>query len=401
MKTALPSKGFLTVTHFTDALRRQVTALVVGTMTAGAVLLSGCAFVNTNVPTTAAKDPHASEFPANIILLIGDGMGVSHVTAAKIELGTLHMERLTAGGLVTTFASNRLVTDSAASGTAFATGHKSYNGAISVSPDGEPLKTVLEYAEERGLATGLVVTCSVTHATPAVFAAHVDSRQKDGEIARQIVSSGVDVLFGGGWSFFLPSTEPGGARTDGLNLLDSLRERMPVALSVEQFRNLPDTDTAAALFCAGHPPTVDAREPSLAELTDRALKILSRDEDGFFVMIEGSQIDWAGHENNHGWLMDEMADFDEAVGVVMDFAETDGRTLVVVTADHETGAYSVLDGSLERNLVTRPDFGSGDHSATMVPLLAYGPGSAAFGGMQDNTDLGRTVIWYVSRGPAR
>lgn len=369
------------------------------------VFLAACAFVDTgthaDVDAVPVKDIPTPETPANIVFLIGDGMGVGQVTAAMIEYGSLHMERLPVGGLLTTFASNRLVTDSAASGTAFATGHKTYNGAISVSPDRESLKTVLECAEERGLATGLVATCSITHATPAVFAAHVDNRQKDGEIAKQMTASGVDVLFGGGWSFFLPDTEPGGARTDGLNLLDELRERMPVALSVAEFRNLPDTDAAAALFAPGHPPSVASREPSLAELTGKAIEILSRDDDGFFVMIEGSQIDWAGHENDHGWLMDEMADFDEAVGVVMDFAETNGRTLVIVTADHETGAYSVLDGSLEQHRVTRPDFGSGDHSAAMVPVLAYGPGSAAFGGMQDNTDLGRTLIEYVSRGSVR
>jgi alkaline phosphatase len=364
-------------------------------------VLSGCTSLRVTARTAAVEGRPAEEVPANIVLLIGDGMGVGQVTAARIEFGSLHMERLPVGGLLTTFASNRLVTDSAASGTAFATGYKTYNGAISVSPDKEPLKTVLEYAEERGLATGLVATCSITHATPAVFAAHVDSRQNEKEIARQMTASGVDVLFGGGWSYFLPSSEPGGVRTDGLNLLDELRERMPVVLTVTEFRDLPDTDAATALFYPGHPPTVTSREPSLAEMTGRALEILSRDEDGFFVMIEGSQIDWAGHENDHDWLMDEMADFDEAVGVVMDFAETDGRTLVIVTADHETGAYSVLDGSLERNLVTRPDFGSGDHSATMVPVLAYGPGSVAFGGMQDNTDLGRRLIGYVTRGSAR
>ena len=375
--------------------------MAVAFVTLSAFVLSGCASVDVNTHTAAIKGKPTADVPANIVFLIGDGMGVGQVTAAKIEYGSLHMERLPVGGLLTTFASNRLVTDSAASGTAFATGHKTYNGAISVSPDKEPLKTVLEYAEEQGMATGLVTTCSITHATPAVFAAHVDSRQNEKEIARQIVSSGVDVLFGGGWSFFLPDSEPGGARTDGLNLLDDLRERMPVALTVAEFRDLPDTDAAAALFYPGHPPTVASREPSLAEMTDKALEILSRDEDGFFVMIEGSQIDWAGHENDHDWLMDEMVDFDEAVGVVMDFAEADGRTLVIVTADHETGAYSVLDGSLERHQVTRPDFGSGDHSAAMVPILAYGPGSAAFGGMQDNTDLGRTLIGYVSRGSAR
>ena len=395
--------------HLTRAFRTRAVAramvLTVGVVAGSVLFLPACAFVGADTHAVAdavpVEDIQTPETPANIVLLIGDGMGVGQVTAAKIEYGSLHMERLPVGGLLTTFASNRLVTDSAASGTALATGHKTYNGAISVSPDREPLKTVLEYAEERGLATGLVATCSITHATPAAFAAHVDNRQKDGEIARQMAASGVDVLFGGGWSFFLPDTEPGGARTDGLNLLDELRERMPVALSVAEFRNLPDTDAAAAFFAPDHPPSVTSREPPLAELTGRAIEILSRDEDGFFVMIEGSQIDWAGHENDHDWLMDEMTDFDEAVGVVMDFAEADGRTLVIVTADHETGAYSVLDGSLERHRVTRPDFGSGDHSAAMVPVLAYGPGSAAFGGMQDNTDLGRTLIEYVSRGSAR
>jgi alkaline phosphatase len=336
--------------------------------------------------------------PVNVILLIGDGMGVSHVTGAKIEMGDLHMERLPVGGLFTTFPSNTLVTDSAASGTAFATGHKSYNGAISVSPGGERLKTVLEFAEGRGMATGLVATCSITHATPAVFASHVKNRDMQKEIAKQMVESGVDVLFGGGSSYFLPDDEPGGARTDGLNLVEKLRERMPVALSPEEFESLPKkTRAAAALVYAGHPPPAYSREPSLTEMTRKAISILSRDDDGFFLMVEGSQIDWAGHENEHEWLMDEMADFDEAVGAALDFAETDGRTLVVVTADHETGAYAVLDGSLEKRKVSRPNWGCGDHSAAMVPVLAYGPGSSVFGGINDNTHLGRTLIGYVRR----
>ncbi len=372
------------------------TAIAIGLAVTAAVILQGCAVV-VNAPAVTVKDRQRVVLPRNIILMIGDGMGVSQVTAAKIELGTLGMERLPVGGFVTTFSSNRLVTDSAASGTALATGHKSYNGAISVSPDRKPLKTVLEYAEDRGMATGLVVTCSVTHATPAVFAAHVDDRQKDEEIALQMSASGVDVLFGGGRSFFLPSTEPGGVRKDGRNLLDELRRLMPVALTVEEFRDLPETNAATALFYSGHPPTVASREPSLAEMTERAIGVLSRDKDGFFVMIEGSQIDWAGHENEHEWLMGEMADFDAAVGVAMDFAARDGHTLVIVTADHETGAYAVLDGSLERREVTRPHFGSGDHSASMVPVLAYGPGSTALGGILDNTDIGNLMIDYVRK----
>jgi alkaline phosphatase len=388
------------VANITGASRRRAPARAATRALAialiGVVLLTGCAVV-VNAPAVELKERHFAGSPRNVILLIGDGMGVSQVTAGKIELGTLHMERLPVGGICTTFAGNRLVTDSAASGTALATGHKSYNGAISVSPDKRPLKTVLEYAEDRGMATGLVVTCSITHATPAVFAAHVDSREKDREIARQMTASGVDVLFGGGWSYFLPDSEPGGARTDGLNLLNELRERMPVAMSVEEFRTLPDTDAAAAFFAPGHLLPAQSRELSLREQTVRAIDILSRDRDGFFLMVEGSQIDWAGHENDHEWLIDELTDFDEAVGAAMDFAERNGRTLVVVTADHETGAYAVLDGSLEGHEVTRPNFGSGDHSAAMVPVLAYGPRSDAFGGMMDNTDIGRELIETVTR----
>jgi alkaline phosphatase len=380
----------------TPASRAIPVALIAGLVLAAALAIGGCAFI-VNARDIQAEPVPARTHPTNIIFMIGDGMGVGQVTAAKIESGDLNMERLPVGGLVTTFAGNTLVTDSAASGTAYATGHKTDNGAISVAPGGEPLKTVLEYAEERGMATGLVVTCSITHATPAVFAAHVENRNEEMEIAQQIAASGVDVLFGGGSSFFLPSDVPGGARKDGLNLIDRLRERMPVALSASEFRRLPKGRAAAALVTPGHPPRADMREPSLPEMTRKAISILSRDEDGFFLMVEGSQIDWAGHENEHDWLMQEVADFDDAVGLALDFAELDGRTLVVVTADHETGGYSVLDGSLEWHEVTRPSFCTGDHSANMVPILAYGPGSEAFGGINDNTDVGMTLIDYVRR----
>jgi alkaline phosphatase len=375
---------------------RATIGLVLALVLAIAVVTAGCAFIVNASDIDTAQRPTRT-LPTNVILMIGDGMGVGQVTGARIELGDLNMERMPVGGLISTFAENVLVTDSAASGTAYATGHKSYNGAISVAPGGARLKTVLEYAEERGMSTGLVVTCSVTHATPAVFASHVDSRDKQMEIARQMVASGVDVLFGGGSSFFLPKGEDGGARTDGLNLVEKLRERMPVALSADEFRRLPKGRAAAALVTTGHPPRAIMRDPSLSEMTRKALSILSRDEDGFFLMVEGSQIDWAGHDNDSVWLEEEVADFDDVVGLVLDFAELDGRTLVVVTADHETGGYSVLDGSLQHHKVTRPNFATGDHSAAMVPILAFGPGSVTFGGINDNSDVGRMLIDYVSR----
>jgi len=362
--------------------RRSIAAHVLVVVVA-VPLLTGCACV-----------PHRPAAPRNIVLMIGDGMGVSHVTAAKVSAGSLEMERLPVAGFLTTFPHGTLVTDSAASGTAFATGRKTYNGAISISSAGDTLRTVLEVAEERGMSTGLVATCSITHATPAVFAAHVDDRSKDCEIASQMASSGVDVLFGGGRSFFLP-TGVSGARDDGEDLVEALGERMPVALSAGEFRRLGDVEAAAALLASEHLPPVAERDPPLTELTDKALEILSRDRDGFFLMVEGSQIDWAGHENDHDWLVAEVLDFDRAVGVVMDFAERDGRTLVVVTSDHETGGYAVLDGSLKLRRVSRTNFGTDGHTASMVPLLAYGPGSEALGGIHDNTDVGRALIGFA------
>ena len=358
-------------------------AVVVGTL--------GCSQGAYHVST-----PVSSEAPKNIILMIGDGMGMGQITAARVRFGELNMQRLHGGGIVTDFPTGSLVTDSAASGTALATGHKTVNGAISMSPSGDMFKTVLEHAEENGMSTGLVVSCSVTHATPAVFAAHVDDRGKDLEIAGQIAASGVDVLFGGGRAFFIPNTETGGARVDGRNLLDLMRDRMAVALTAQEFRELPDEGPMACLYADQHPAPASWRNPALPDLTEKALSVLSEDEDGFFMMVEGSQIDWACHENDEDWLLDELEDFDKTVGVVMDFAERDGETLVVVTADHETGAYAVLGGSLKRGEIESYIFGSEHHSANLIPILTYGPGSERLGGFLDNTDIGRTLIELVS-----
>lgn len=335
--------------------------------------------------------------PRNVVLMIGDGMGLSHITAAMATRDTLHMERLTVGGLVATHPHGSFVTDSAAGATAYATGRRTANGSVSVDPEGERLKTVLEHAEERGMATGLVATCSVTHATPAAFAAHVGNRERYLDIAEQLASSGVDVLFGGGQSHFLPSGKGCGVRADGADLVDSLRRRMPVALTAEEFRSLENTDAACALLAPDYAPAAGERDPDLAELTTKALEILSRDPDGFFLMVEGSQIDWAAHQSEHDWLVAELADFDDAVGVVMDFAERDGGTLVVVTSDHETGGYAVLDGSLDRREISAPLFSTDGHTGSMVPLLAYGPGSDVFGGMLDNAEVGQLLLAAVTR----
>jgi alkaline phosphatase len=326
--------------------------------------------------------------PKNIILFIGDGMSLSQVTAGKIAKGKLEMERCPVTGLVTTWSSSSLVTDSAAAATALATGVKTRNGALGVTPDDKPVKNVIEYAKEKGKSTGVAVVCSLTHATPAGFIVHVPSRKLDSEIAEQIAASDVDVLFGGGLDYFKPC-------------LPELQKKMPVALTTREFRNLGIPEKAAAVLYPVHPPYAAEREVSLKELTQKAIEILSQDKDGFFLMVEGSQIDWACHKNDGTNTVSEVVDFDDAVGAGIDFATKNGETLVIVTADHETGGFAVLNGSVENKTVDRTGFVHGDHTASMVPLFAYGPGSAVFSGVHDNTDIGKAMIRFIHPSEAR
>ncbi|MCK5843339.1 MAG: alkaline phosphatase [Victivallales bacterium] len=332
--------------------------------------------------TACSKKP----LPKNIILFIGDGMGIQQVTAAKVIKGSLAMERCPITGMVTTWSANALVTDSAASVTAIASGVKTKNGTLSIGSDGKSLKTVLEYAEERNKATGLVSTCGVTHATPAGFAAHVTSRSQYIKIAEQLAASGVDVLFGGGLNHFTPTNNPS---------LPLLQEKMIVVFSTEEFKNLGTPEKAAALLYPNHPPYAADREISLAELTRKAIEILAQDKDGFFLMVEGSQIDWAGHLNNEANVVAETVDFDDAVGIGLDFAEENSDTLVIITADHETGGFALLGGSIENKTVDKTGFVDNHHTASMVPVFAYGPGSEAFSGILDNTDIGKTMIQFI------
>ena len=336
---------------------------------------------------TLAFTVYAEErIPKNIILFIGDGMGLSQVTAGKIAKGTLEMERCPVTGFVTTWSASSLVTDSAAAATALSTGVKTRNGALGVTLDDKLLKNVMEYAKENGKSTGVAVVCALTHATPAGFIVHVSSRKMDTEIAEQIAASDIDVLFGGGLNHFNPPDNPS---------LPVLQKKMTVALSTEEFRKIGTPEKAAALLYPVHPPYAAERTVSLTEMAAKAIKILSQNKNGFFLMVEGSQIDWASHKNDGTNVVSEVVDFDDAVGVGLDFSKKDGETLVIITADHETGGFAVLDGSIKNKTVNRTGFVYGEHTASMVPLFASGPGSAVFSGIHDNTDIGKTMIQYI------
>lgn len=315
----------------------------------------------------------------NLILLIGDGMGVTQVTAARIALrgpnGLLWMQTLPSGALVRTQSASSLLTDSAAAGTALATGTRVANGAISVDPSGRPLQTLFERARARGLSAGLVTTARITDATPAAFSAHVKLRKAELEIARQQATGGMEVLLGCEPGKFLPRAR-GGDRTDGVDLLEELR-RSGYAVTLDPAALAPSgSGRLVGLFAeAGRPPL-----PALAKA---ALDTLAPDPDGFVLLVESEETDSASHNHQLERLIRGMDEFDEAVRVALEFARADGNTLVVVTADHETGGMNLAESGNEGTLGVR--WTTGKHSAQPVPLYAWGPGATSFGGEIDNT----------------
>ncbi len=341
---------------------------------------------------TASPNGHP---PKNIILFIGDGMGLSQITALKTVSGNSNLDRFKNIGLLTTHSANNYVTDSAAGATALATGYKTNNKAISLSPENKPLKTVLEYAHEKGKATGLVATSGINHATPAAFIAHIDLRYKYNEIARQITGSNVDVLFGGRLGNFLPQSNDSSLREDNLDLIATLARKMNVVYTAEEFKNVKPGTTLAYLYSYQSPKKAGFRPVSLKEMTQKAIEILSKNENGFFLMVEGSQIDWGGHKNDANYIISEIVEFDQAIGTGLDFAASNKETLVIVTADHETGGFSLLDGSVKDKTITETAFTTTHHSGTMVPLFSFGPQSELFTGIRDNTFVGKKLISFV------
>ncbi len=317
----------------------------------------------------------------NIILLIGDGMGPGQLTAAEIENGDdqLALMGLPYMSMVSTNSYSYYVTDSAASATALATGFKTKNGVISIGPNGETLISVVEVAEENELSTGIVSNTRVTHATPAAFMSHVNNRNQESLIAEQVLSSGVDVILGGGSSYFA-SLDPQGA---GYTVVETIGELMDI-----------ESGKVLGLFSLDYMSYEHERdpdiEPSLAEMTRKSIELLSSDPEGFFLMIEGGRIDHASHDNDFETTISEVCAFDLAVLEALEFASMRNDTLVIVTADHETGGLLITGGYLGGT----PSYSwiSDDHTGSMVPVFAYGPMAEAILGFTDNTDIGIFLI---------
>jgi alkaline phosphatase len=315
----------------------------------------------------------------NLILLIGDGMGLTHITAARtVNGGNLRMLECDYVGIQSTHAADRYITDSGASGTAIACGEKTNYHAIGVDVNGNPLQNILEIAQNIGYATALLSTASIVHATPAVFYAHRLDRDEYENIALDLCNANVDFFLGGGKNYF-------DQRSDDINLIDTLSARGYQV--VEDLEEYSGNGKAAIIIAENYPPRYsEGRGDVLSEGVVVALEQMNKNDVGFFMMVEGAQIDWGADSNNEEYLMEEMLDFDRAVGVALDFARQDGNTLVVITADHETGGFTLLNGDEEQHSI-ETGFMTIEHTGTMVPIFAQGPGAEAFSGVFENKDL--------------
>lgn len=336
---------------------------------------------------SAASLSVAADAPRSVILLIGDGMGPNQVLSAQLETlgpdGRLAMQQMPVQTAVATDNVKGETTDSAASATALSAGIKTYNGAIGMDPDRRPVRSVLEAARDSGMKTGVITTVQLTHATPAGFVAHVPDRGDQNRIAEQMLWSGVDVMIGGGVEHWIPQEEEGSARKDSQSLLPVAEMKgYDVALTPDAFHRANGRKLLALLNRGGL--TTNPPEPSLAELTEKAINILSRGGKPFFLMVEGGQIDWAGHDNDLPASIEQTTKFDAAIARALDYARKSGDTLVLVTADHETGG-------LKRNSDGSFEFSTGGHSSEKVPLYAFGPGSQSFASATDNTDIPNTI----------
>lgn len=331
----------------------------------------------------------------NVIYMIGDGMGISHVSAMMIQnqYKRSAFDRSNATGLVKTFSSNNRVTDSAAAGTALASGFKTKNGTLGIAENGDTVFSILSRAGKIGKKTGIVVTCEIEHATPAAFYAHVGSRGSMEEIAIQLSKDSIDVLIGGGYKYL-------NMRKDKIDLVKRMEGKSYTFFNSFDDLKKVSTGKVLALVDSVRLPYYDeGRGDFLPKATSKALEILTNNSEksgdkGFFLMVEGSQIDFAGHKNDIKKVINEMDDFDKAIGIAFDYADAHPGTLVVVTADHETGGLSLPSGNSD---FTKGEsgvnfkFGSTSHTGIMVPVFAYGTGALNFTGVFDNTDLPKII----------
>ena len=336
--------------------------------------------------------PAKGKTPKNIIFMIGDGMGLEQVsTAWTANRGELNMEQMPYVGLQRTYCLNWLVTDSAAAGTALASGNKTNKGMIATLPDGTELDSMMDIAKRAGKRTGVVVVCRLNDATPATFCCNNIDRDEAEEITADYLDCGVDFIAGGGMDYWRTK------RTDGRDIFAEIGQKgYNTYESVEALMGAEELPVAAVLAPLELPSALSGeRGDMFRQMTAKSLEMLSKDNDeGFVLMVEGSCIDDWLHANRVDAAVEEILDFDRVVGDVLQWAEKDGETLVVVTADHATGAMTLLWGDIATGTV-EVNFANEGHNGMMVPFFAYGAGAEKFDGVMENAELSQTISSFI------
>lgn len=321
----------------------------------------------------------------NIIFMIGDGMGLEQLSTAWI-VNNRHMnitDNFPYVGLQWTYSASKLVTDSAAAGTALFTGSKTNNGMLSMSPDGQPLETLPEYARSKGWKTGMSVVCRICDATPAAYAAHHANRDSLYSITSQMVDCGLDFISGGGLKWWEN-------RPDGRDLTAEVEAKgYTFVTDIESLKAVEEGPVIALTAYTELPPALD-RGTEHQEAVLKALELLDDNKKGFFLMVEGSCIDDWCHANKVGFAVEEILDFDRTVGAVLEWAAKDGETLVIVTADHSTGAMTLLAGNVEGQSVA-VNYANTGHNGVALPVYAWGPGAEKFVGIYENAELSQMI----------
>ena len=340
--------------------------------------------------TVAVQQPPVTNEVRNVIFLIGDGMGLEQVSCAWVlNHGKLNLDKMTVVGLSRTYSLSDLITDSAAGGTALAVGEKTYNSHVGTDPEGQPLYSMLVKAQEAGKKTGVAVTCHLADATPADFCCHSDDRYKYDEVIAGYAVSGVDYIAGGGRDYFCKN------RKDGRDIADEMA-RKGYAVANDEVALMEAGLPILALLSDDNLPVSFERGDLFRHMVAKGLKELSEQsgDKGFVFMIEGSSIDDWLHENRIDMAMEELLDFDRTLGDVLQWAAADGHTLVVVTADHATGALTLQDGDLQEGRI-EVAFGNDSHNGIAVPYYVWGPGSDRFGGILENAELGKLITSFI------
>lgn len=326
----------------------------------------------------------------NVILLIGDGMGLAQIQAAlTANGGALHLGMFRHIGLSRTEAEGADITDSAAGATAMASGRKTRNRYVGMDTAGRPLTTIPDTLQQYRIRSGIISCGDITDATPAAFYAHQPERSRSFAIAADLPGGNIDILVGCNRRSFTgnPDTQ----------LMAKLQQQgFRDVKDLEAFKQARSGKQLVLLDRAACKPVKNGRGNMLQTSLQKTVELLSQNNGRFFIMAEGAQIDHGGHANDLPYVITELHDFDNAVGDALRFADRNGETLVVVTADHETGGLSLLEASAKRRTV-RGHFSTKGHTNLMVPVFAYGPGAAEFMGMYPNTDIYRKIVMLMTQ----